>query len=342
MLIERINSNLNAEQTLQMIGFNLDRIEQHGSVIRAFCPIHKDRFLRTLTIEPGQKKFRCSYSKCGGSRGGNLFDLFRLAEGLTEVQAAQRLADYFGIEVHGSLEEEPEHQVEEPIEVPEVPLEEQEPELEILTVPSDVESEDELAALVEDAVQGISQDFVHSEEEEEEDAEPKQLDLTLSEEIPGPAVDVSEQAYQSQAAGSNWETLCQAGMELFEENRYSQAESKLAEAFKAAPSDQEKAQVALVLGKCYLEGRRPSEAAVLLETVLKSNAIPKPLDKSLRKLLISVYEKKGDSAHVLELVKELAHRHGEDAEVTQKINQLEEAMNPGSKTSAKPKRISFL
>ncbi len=341
MLIERLNSNLNAEQTLQMLGFNLDRVEQHGSVIRAFCPIHKDRFLRTLTIEPSQKRFRCSYSKCKGSRGGSLFELFRLAEELSEAQAAQRLADYFGIEVHGSLEDEPSLPVEEPIVIPEsAAVEEKEPELELLSLPSDVESEDELAALVEDAVQGIAQDFVHS--EEEIDAQAKQLDLTLSEEPPAPSVDVSDQAYQSQASESNWEVLCQAGMELFEENRYSQAESKLAEAFKVAPAEQEKAQVALVLGKCYLEGRRPNEAAVLLESVLKNGGLPGTLDKSLRKLLISVYEKKEDLAQVLSLMKDLARRHGEDPEITQKINQLEDALTPGAKTPPKAKRISFL
>jgi len=340
MLVERINGNLHAEQVLQMLGFQLDRVEQQGNLIRAFCPIHRDKYLRTLTIEPNQRRFRCSYAKCKGAKGGNLFKLYHLAKGMTEIEAATELAGMFGYEIHGSLEElKPSESAPVIVDLEGVLASEKDVELELLTVPPDVETENELEVLVATAVQNISEDFVAEEEQEEEQVE---LDLTLSEDLPVMVAGQENEKSPVMEPQLDWDALYQSGMELFEQNRYLQAEGRLVQAYEYAPSVEQKASVALSLGKCYLEGKRPAQTMELLKDAIKVKGLPISLDKSLRRTLSSAFERTGDIANAVETLKAIMALYGDDPDVMTKLRQLEEGRKTQEKAAPKEKRISFL
>ena len=375
MVIEKINAALNAEQVLQLLQYKLDRVEQNGTSLRAFCPIHKDPFLRTLRVDPGQKRFRCSYSKCPGAKGGTFFELFVLAKECTELEAIEELTSGLGLQVNlATLETEAEQKATEPqgANLDDL-LSEEEESVEILQkVPSDVDSDDELNALVEDAVLGIEEDFSASEAELEQKGTQAEEEVALeSRKAKGPSEKSKNQPEEvktsakdakppktpkrpAKAGGKtksssakadqqeqNWEKLYNAGLYLFEENRYTQAEEKLVEALEKTQDSESEGQVALTLAKCYLQRKRIDEVNSMIEGILKKQEVSSPLDKQLRRLLATGYEKKGNLARAGEVLKSIVTKHGEDSETVNRIKRLSTKKGENESISSK-KRISYL
>ncbi|MBE7557647.1 hypothetical protein HS125_01325 [bacterium] len=95
--IEKINRMLSAESVLFLVGYKTNGVEQKGSTLRSYCPIHREEMIRSLVIDTARSTFRCMYSGCRGHRGGTFFQLYQLAKGLDEA-TARELAGEAGIE----------------------------------------------------------------------------------------------------------------------------------------------------------------------------------------------------------------------------------------------------
>lgn len=363
MLIEHIGTTLSAEQVLQMLQFKLDKIQQVGDILRAFCPIHKDEFLRTLNVDPNRRRFVCNYAKCPGHKGGSFFHLYKLAQEMTDLEAAKYLAEVLGLPIHSSLLDATEEDVaEESVKEHDVASGEQEEEispemLELLRVPSDVEDEEQLSALVEDAVHGLEEDFQLTDEGEEvegvpseaiepaEEVEPlEETEIDVNTEPPvipeaPPQETVAEPAEQQPA---DWEALYEQGVSLFEGNRYSQAEEVLLQAMAAAPTDAERSKVILTLGKCYLETQKPSDTIELLADGLEMPDLMPPMHKAMLKMLSTAYERKGDTARAAEILRNLTSKYGDDPEANNRLRKIEEKLSPQNTKDHQERRISFL
>ena len=84
---------------LEAIGYRVDTIQEIGDTIKCFCPVHKEAVFRTLIIDRRTRKYRCSYSLCGGHRGGDLIDLFAKAKGIGYDEAVQQIVKVLRIEI---------------------------------------------------------------------------------------------------------------------------------------------------------------------------------------------------------------------------------------------------
>ncbi|MCX7016160.1 MAG: DnaA/Hda family protein [Candidatus Sumerlaeota bacterium] len=97
--IQKILGLLDPVAVLQLIDYRPETIQVTDAHVKSFCPIHKEQVFRTLFIERRDKRFRCSFALCPGSRAGNLIRLYALAKGLAEDEAARQLIEAFGFTV---------------------------------------------------------------------------------------------------------------------------------------------------------------------------------------------------------------------------------------------------
>jgi len=98
-IIKEILDQLEVKTVLETISYRTDTIQEIGDVIKCFCPIHKEQVFRTLIINPKDKSYRCSYSLCGGNKGGDLLSLYALSRGLDYDQGVTQIVKDLNLEI---------------------------------------------------------------------------------------------------------------------------------------------------------------------------------------------------------------------------------------------------
>ena len=99
--LNRLNLSIDAKVFLQKVNYKAETLEIIEDKLRAFCPVHKDKNFRTLTIDLKSNHFKCHYLKCEGYKGGNLLYLYSLAQKCSLAEAAQ----FWSSTLHIPLEE---------------------------------------------------------------------------------------------------------------------------------------------------------------------------------------------------------------------------------------------
>ncbi|MCX8035936.1 MAG: DnaA/Hda family protein [Candidatus Sumerlaeia bacterium] len=97
--LEKIRTRLDPLAVLKLINYRLDTVQQTPTAIKIFCPIHREMVFRTLAVDPQKRRFRCSYSLCPGSKGGDLITLYSLAEKIDYDEAVRRLIQKMNISI---------------------------------------------------------------------------------------------------------------------------------------------------------------------------------------------------------------------------------------------------
>lgn len=105
-VIADINGSIDARRLLELIAYKVDKIQETADTIKAFCPIHNETMFRNLIVDKKRNTFRCKYSACEGTEGGNLILLFALARKIPFEDAVSAVMQALGIEVNISLDPE--------------------------------------------------------------------------------------------------------------------------------------------------------------------------------------------------------------------------------------------
>lgn len=94
-IIEEINRRVDPRVLLERIGYHPESIRELGTILKCFCPIHKDEKFPTLLVDKGKRTFKCAVRACEANRGGNLIEFFALFEGQPPtLQTAFRLMKF--------------------------------------------------------------------------------------------------------------------------------------------------------------------------------------------------------------------------------------------------------
>lgn len=105
-LVNKVSLQLDPEAVLRKIAYRTEMIQNTGDQIKAFCPIHNETVFRTLIIDVADRQFKCSNHRCEGHKGGDLIELYALAQGIHYDQAIPELAALFEIPIDMAVIEE--------------------------------------------------------------------------------------------------------------------------------------------------------------------------------------------------------------------------------------------
>ncbi len=88
-IIDDVNSRLDIRLLMQSIDYRFEKYQENPKTAKGFCPIHREGLFRNLVIDRETRSFRCQYTQCTGSQGGNLVSLFAQARSV-DVDSAIR------------------------------------------------------------------------------------------------------------------------------------------------------------------------------------------------------------------------------------------------------------
>ena len=88
-IVDEVLGHLDAIKTLKFINYKLDTIQDHGDIIKCFCPVHKETVFRTLMIE--NKHVSCKYNLCPASECGDFVNLIALSKEIEYDQALREV-----------------------------------------------------------------------------------------------------------------------------------------------------------------------------------------------------------------------------------------------------------
>lgn len=97
--IRQLAQQIDILPVLEAVNYRMDTVQEIGETIKCFCPIHKEAVFRTLIIDRRTRRYRCSYSLCGGNKGGDLIDLYAKANDIGYDEAVQQLVKMLEISV---------------------------------------------------------------------------------------------------------------------------------------------------------------------------------------------------------------------------------------------------
>jgi len=96
-VVDEVNRRVDIRELMKRIDYKFDKYQDSPKTVKCYCPIHGEELFRNLIIDKEQRTFRCLYTQCAGSDGGNLVQLFALArkipfdEALRELVQSQKL-----------------------------------------------------------------------------------------------------------------------------------------------------------------------------------------------------------------------------------------------------------
>lgn len=104
--IDELNASIIPRRLLELIDYQVDKLQESGETIRGFCPIHGEGVFRTLLIDKVRKTYRCLYGLCDGQAGGTLVELYALSKKMPLEEAAAEIAKALGIEMALAVDDE--------------------------------------------------------------------------------------------------------------------------------------------------------------------------------------------------------------------------------------------
>lgn len=87
--IKQLESLIQVDDLLKVINYRLETVQKGPDKWKCFCPIHKEKVFRSLTINIIKRTYRCNFTQCPGHRGGSYLDLYRRATGKDEIQTVE-------------------------------------------------------------------------------------------------------------------------------------------------------------------------------------------------------------------------------------------------------------
>src|SRR5690349_10246456 len=96
-ILSEINKRLDVRRLMQSIDYRFDKYQDGPKTAKGFCPIHREGLFRNLVVDVEARTFRCQYTKCPGSKGGNLVSLYSQACELDIDVAARRIVKDQGL-----------------------------------------------------------------------------------------------------------------------------------------------------------------------------------------------------------------------------------------------------
>jgi len=89
--IDEVNSRLDIRRLMQAIDYRFEKYQETAKGAKGYCPIHREGLFRNLVIDKDRRTFRCQYTQCPGSQGGNLVSLFAQAKGIDSDSAVRQI-----------------------------------------------------------------------------------------------------------------------------------------------------------------------------------------------------------------------------------------------------------
>lgn len=376
-LIEHINSAIDAEGVLYKINYNVESIQQSGAFIKAFCPIHKETMIRSLIIDPGRRRFRCNYNNCPGSKGGTFFELYCLATGSSEEEAAKFWCKELGIDTDFHFSQAA------PGAPPKIGKSAQGEDLaevvnaedavefvaaqpsDLIETESPVEADvapDAEADLSSTAQASVAQALKRAEEAEAQAEtvrrEKERMEAALQEALErarkaeetaraaattdNPSEPAREAAeIREEKPAGDYQQVFQSAVTAFESNKYSRAMETFQKALQQAGSSEEKAEAEIMLARCSIPQRKGNAALKLLQSAESR----RPLSEVIRKEIVyrraEAYESVDNLSGAIDALNALIRNFGHYRNSEDKIDRLRQRMT--KKTDEKPKeKISFI
>lgn len=92
-VVQQVNQRLDIRRLMQLIDYKFDKYQDSAKTVKCFCPIHCEGLFRNLIIDKEQCTFRCLYTQCEGSKGGNLVELFATARKVSFDEALRTIVE---------------------------------------------------------------------------------------------------------------------------------------------------------------------------------------------------------------------------------------------------------
>ena len=376
--IDKINMLLDPESVLFFLNYRTNTLEQRGTVFKCFCPIHQDTIIRSLSIDPMKKTFRCKFMQCPGSRGGTLFELYQMATKKEKLEAIFDLAERLQIELdkdalekYEAQQEEEEHasMTMESLDIEGISESVPEQSEETQTDSGKSEDIDSFAESLKttqfkktDVPDDIVSMFAES-VEETESAETNQPQETHEESIPEeqfveqPEGEAEEQTQQVESVNevmdeeiqtesvdsepSDYQGLMDEAWDLFARNSYTKAYELTDKARGLSSTSREKLDSTIFLGKICINLSRFDEAIKLLQESTSYEDISDPVLKDVYLQLGLAYRKKKMPQEARKYYDRIIEKWGSDLEAESQLQKLKSESAPSS-SSIDDSRISYV
>lgn len=98
-IILRINEKIEPARLARHLAYFPEKIQETPTAVKCFCPIHKERAMRSLTLDTSGHQFRCSMKQCAAFAGGTFVDLWALYKEMAPLDAALDLAEKLKLDI---------------------------------------------------------------------------------------------------------------------------------------------------------------------------------------------------------------------------------------------------
>ena len=377
-IIDKINLHLDVETVLFYLNYRTNTLEQRGAVVKCFCPIHQDTIIRSLSIDPMKKTFRCKFTQCPGSRGGTLFELYQMATKKDKLETIYDLTARLQIECdkdalkkYTAMQEKEEHasismaamDLEESPDIEDIETKEPETkevqeftetlktvQLKKSEVRDDIaamfsESEEPVTekAQVEEPDEEVAGDIKAEEPEKEiETKKPKKektILVNVEPEISGQVEEKEEVAADTEP--TEFQEYLDQAWDLFVRNSYSKAFEYAEKAKELCRDSGEEADCVLLMGKISISLSHFDDAIELLKEASEMQQINDPVLKDVYLQLALAYRKKDMSDEARKYYKKILDKWGSDLEAESQLQKLESEVKSSS-SSIDDSRISYV
>ena len=102
-VLETINSRIDGLDLLKLIDYRPDTIQEMGTTIKCFCPIHKERVFKSLLLDNKKKIIKCAFKSCRGFDGGTFVDLYAIIFNLSTYNAAIEISKKLNLNIDTNI-----------------------------------------------------------------------------------------------------------------------------------------------------------------------------------------------------------------------------------------------
>ena len=102
-VLETINNRIDGLDLLKLINYRTDTIQEMGTTIKCFCPIHKERVFKSLLLDNKKKSIKCAFKSCRGFDGGTFIDLYALLFNLSTYNAAIEISKKLNLNIDTNI-----------------------------------------------------------------------------------------------------------------------------------------------------------------------------------------------------------------------------------------------
>ncbi len=102
-ILSQINGLVDPPAFVRLLDYHPDKILSGDDSIKCFCPVHRERAVRSLIIHVPSRTYKCMMKHCACFKGGPLVELWGLHRQLAPIEAALDLAERMNLPVDMEL-----------------------------------------------------------------------------------------------------------------------------------------------------------------------------------------------------------------------------------------------